>query len=76
MIHHAPEPAAFPVGPVAVAVIEPSLPASLVPPPGGPQLLVARFLPAAVAAVFVAPVTMTADPESPVTVGPPAKPAA
>ncbi len=74
MIRHAPEPAACPVGPVPVAVIVPSLPASLVPPPGGPQLLAARFLPAAVPAVFVAPVTMTADPEHPATVRPPAKP--
>ena len=74
MIHHAPEPAACPVGPVAVTVIIPSLRASLVAPPGGPRLLAACRLPAAETAVFVAPVTMTADPEDPETAGPLAKP--
>ena len=74
MIRHALAPAACPVGPVPVAVIVPSLRAFLVFPVGGPRLLAARFLPAAVTAVFVAPVTMTADPEHPATVGPPAKP--
>ena len=74
MIRHAPEPAACPVGPVPVAVIVPSLRAFLVFPLGGPNLLPARFLPAAETAVFVAPVTMTADPEHPATVDPPAKP--
>ena len=74
MIRHAPEPAACPVGPVPVAVIVPSLRAFLVFPVGGPRLLAARFLPAAETAVFVAPVTMTADPEHPATVDPTAKP--
>ena len=64
MIRHA-AAAAFPVGPLPVAVIELSLPALLLPP---------RFPPAALAAVSVAPVTMTADPEHRATVGPPAKP--
>ena len=36
MIRHAPQAAAFPVGPLPVAVIEPSLPALLVSPVGGP----------------------------------------
>ena len=74
MIRHALAPAACPVGPVPVAVIVPSLRAFLVFPVGGPRLLPARFAPAAETAVFVAPVTMTADPEHPATVGPPAKP--
>ena len=46
MIRHAPE--AFPVGPLAVAVIETSLPAVLVSSVGGPPLLPARFPPASV----------------------------
>ena len=75
MIRHA-AAAAFPVGPLPVAVIEPSLPALLVSPVGGSQLLPSRFLSAALAAVLVAPVTMTADPEHRATVGPPAKPLA
>ena len=66
--------AAFPVGPLPVAVIEPSLPALLVPPVGGPPLLPPRFPPAALAAVLVPPVTMTADPEHQATAGPPAEP--
>ena len=74
MIRHAPTAAAFPVDPLPVAVIEPSLPALLVLPVGGPPLLPPRFPPAALAAVSVAPVTMTADPEHHATVGPPAKP--
>ena len=73
MIRHA-QAAPFPVGPLPVAVIEPSLPALLVPPVGGPPLLPPRFPPAALAAIPVAPVTMTTDPEHRATVGPPAKP--
>ena len=73
MIRHAPV-AAVPVFPLAVAVIEPSLPALLVPPVGGPPLLPPRFPPAALAAVLVAPVTMTTDPEHRATAGAPAKP--
>ena len=72
MIRHAPE--ACPVGPLPVAVIEPSLPALPVPPVGGPQLSPARFPPAPVPAVLVAPVTMRTDPEHPATVRPPADP--
>ena len=41
---------------------------------GGSQLLPPRFPPAALAAVSVDPVTMTADPEHRATVIPPAKP--
>ena len=74
MIRHAPEAAAFPVGPLPVAVIEPAFRALLVPPVGVPPLLPPGFSPAALAAVSVAPVTMTADPEHHATVGPPAKP--
>ena len=75
MIRHA-AAAAFPVGPLPVAVIEPSLPALLVPPLGGSQLLPPCFPPASVAAVSVAPVTMTADPEHRATADTPAKPLA
>ena len=74
MIRHAPQAAAFPVGPLPVAVIEPSLPALLVPPVGGPPLAPPRFPPAALAAVLVPPVTMTTDPEHQATAGPPAEP--
>ena len=74
MIRHAPEAALFPVDPLPVPVIEPALPALLVPPVGGPPLLPPRFPPAALAAVSVAPVTMTADPKHHTTAGPPAKP--
>ena len=74
MIRHAPEAAAFPVGPLPVAVIEPSFPTLLVPPVGVPPLLPPRFLPAALAAVLVPPVTMTTDPEHQATAGPPAEP--
>ena len=73
MIRHA-GAAAVPVGPLPVAVIEPSLPALLVPPVGGPPLAPPRFPPAALAAVLVPPVTMTTDPEHHATVRPPAKP--
>ena len=73
MIRHAPV-AAVPVFPLAVAVIEPSLPALLVSPVGGPPLLPPRFPPAALAAVLVPPVTMTTDPEHHATAGPPAEP--
>ena len=74
MIRHAVAPAACPVDPVPVSVIVPSLLAFLVFTLGGPNLLPARFLPASETAVFVAPVTMTADPEHPATADPPAKP--
>ena len=72
MIRHAPE--ARPVGPLPVAVIETALPALLVAPVGGPPLSPARFPPAPVPAVLVAPVTMRTDPEHPATVEPPANP--
>ena len=55
MIRHA-AAAAFPVVPLPVAVIEPSLLALLVPPVGVPPLLPLCFLPASLAAVPVAPV--------------------
>ena len=74
MIRHAGEAAAFPVGPLPVAVIEPSLPALLVPPVGVPPLLPPRFPPASLAAVLMAPVTITADPERRATAGPTAEP--
>ena len=74
MIRHAGEAAAFPVGPLPVAVIEPSFPALLVPLVGVPPLLPPRFPPASLAAVFMAAVTMTADPEHRATAGPPAEP--
>ena len=73
MIRHA-EPSALPIGPLPVAVIEPSFPALLVPPVGVATLLPARFPPASLAAVFMAAVTMTTDPEHRATAGPPAKP--
>ena len=72
MIRHA-AAAAFPVGPLPVAVIEPSLPALPVPPVGGSQLWPPCFPTASVAAVSVAPVTMTADPEHRATADTPAK---
>ena len=64
LIRHA-AAAAFPVVPLPVAVIEPAFRALLVPP---------GFLPASLAAIPVAPVTMTADPEHHATAGPPANP--
>ena len=73
MIRHA-APSAPPIGPLPVAVIEPSVPALLVPPVGVPPLLPPRFPPASLAAVLMAPVTMTADPEHRATAGAPAKP--
>ena len=75
MIRHAP-PAAFPVVPLPVAVIEPPLLALLVPPVGVPPLLPLCFLPASLAAVPVAPVTMATDPEHRATANTPANPAA
>ena len=68
--------AAFPVVPLPVAVIEPAFRALLVPPVGVPPLLPPLFLPASVATVPVAPVTMTADPEHRATAGAPANPSA
>ena len=75
MIRHA-AAAAFPVVPLPVAVIEPPLLALLVPPVGVPPLLPLCFLPASLAAVPVAPVTMTTDPEHRATANTPANPAA
>ncbi len=72
MFRHPPE--AFPVGPLPVAVIEPSLPALLVAPVGGPSLSPSRCPPASVPAVLVTPVTMRTDPGHQATVEPPAKP--
>ena len=75
MIRHA-EAAAFPVGSLVVAVIEPPLLAFLVLPPGVPPLLPPFFLPASLAAVPVAPVAMTTDPEHRATANTPADPPA
>ena len=75
MIRHA-AAAAFPVVPLPVAVIEPPLLALLVPPVGVPPLLPLCFLPASLAAVPVAPVAMTTDPEHRATAGPTANPPA
>ena len=75
MIRHA-AAAAFPVVPLPVAVIEPPLPALLVPPVGVPPLLPLCFLPASLAAVPVAPVTMATDPEHRATANTPANPPA
>ena len=75
MIRHA-AAAAFPVVPLPVAVIEPPLLALLVPPVGVPPLLPPLFLLASHAAVPVAPVTMTADPEHHATASAPAIPSA
>ena len=75
MIRHA-QAAPFPVDPLPVPVIEPSFRAFLVPPVGVPPLLPPCFLPASVATVPVAPVTMTADPEHRATAGAPANPSA
>ena len=75
MIRHA-AAAAFPVVPLPVAVIEPPLLALLVPPVGVPPLLPLCFLPTSLAAVPVAPVTMTTDPEHHATAGPTANPPA
>ena len=75
MIRHA-AAAAFPVVPLPVAVIEPPLPALLVPPVGVPPLLPPLFLPASLAAIPVAPVAMAADPEHRATAGPTVNPAA
>ena len=74
MIRHAPEAALFPVDPLPVPVIEPSFRAVLVFPVGTPHLLASHPASAALAAVSVAPVTMTADPKHHTTAGPPAKP--
>ena len=73
MIRHA-AAAAFPVGPLPVAVIEPAFRALLVPPVGVPPLLPPGFSPASLAAVPVAPVAMTTNPEHRATAGPPANP--
>ena len=75
LIRHA-EATAFPVVPLPVAVIEPPLLALLVLLVGILPLLTALFLPASVAAVPVAPVTMTTDPEHRPTANTPANPSA
>ena len=75
MIRHA-AAAAFPVVPLPVAVIEPPLRALLVPPVGVPPLLPPGFSSAPVAAVPVAPVTVTTDPEHRATANTPANPSA
>ena len=71
MIRHA-AAAAFPVGSLVVAVIEPPLLAFLVLLVGGTRLFLPFFLPASLAAVPVAPVTVTTDPEHRATANTPA----
>ena len=73
MIRHA-EAAAFPVGSLVVAVIEPPLLAFLVLLVGGTRLLLPFFFPASLAAIPVAPVAMTTDPEHLATANTPAYP--
>ena len=75
MIRHA-EAAAFPVGSLVVAVIEPSLLAFLVLLVGGTPLSEALFFPASLAAIPVAPVAMATDPEHLATANTPANPPA
>ena len=72
MIRHA--AAAFPVGSLVVAVIEPPLLAFPVLLVGGTRLLLPFFLPASLAAIPVAPVAMTTDPEHRSTANTPANP--
>ena len=73
MIRHA-EAAAFPVGSLVVAVIEPPLLAFLVLLVGGTRLLLPFFFPASLAAIPVAPVAMATDPEHLATANTPANP--
>ena len=73
MIRHA-EAAAFPVGSLVVAVIEPPLLAFLVLLVGGTRLLLPFFLPASLAAIPVAPVAMATDPEHRAAANTPANP--
>ena len=61
MIRHAPEAAAFPVGSLAVAVIEASFPALLVPPVGPSSLLASHPAAALIPAVDLPPIAGTAD---------------
>ena len=61
MIRHAPEAAAFPVGPLPVAVIEPSFPALLVTPVGTPPLLASHPAAALIPAVDLPPIAGIAD---------------
>ena len=75
MIRHA-AAAAFPVGSLVVAVIEPPLLAFLVLLVGGTPLFPPFFFPASLAAIPVAPVTVTTDPEHRATANTPANPAA
>ena len=73
MIRHA-AAAAFPVGSLVVAVIEPPLLAFPVLLVGGTRLLLPFFFPASLAAIPVAPVAMTTDPEHLATANTPANP--
>ena len=61
MIRHAPEAAAFPVGPLPVAVIEASFPTLLVSPVGPPSLLASHPASALIPAVDLAPIAGTAN---------------
>ena len=73
MIRHAPEAAALPVGPLPVAVIEPSLPALLVSPVGPPPLLASHPASALIPAVDLPPVAGAADVKHRPATRPPAK---
>ena len=75
MIRHA-AAATFPVGSLVVAVIEPPLLAFLVLLVGGTRLLLPFFFPASLAAIPVAPVAVTTDPEHLATANTPANPPA
>ena len=61
MIRHAPQAALCPVGPLPVAVIEPSLRAVLVFPVGNPHLLASHPASAPLSAVDLPPVAASAD---------------
>ena len=73
MIRHA-AAAAFPIGSLVVTVIEPPLLAFPVLLVGGTRLLLPFFFPASLAAIPVAPVAMTTDPEHLATANTPANP--
>ena len=60
MIRHAPA-AAFPVGPLPVAVIETSFPTLLVAPVGAPPLLAPHPASALIPAVDLPPIAASAD---------------
>lgn len=73
MIRHAPVAAPFPVGPLPVAVIEPSFQALLVSPVGLPHLLASHPAAALIPAVGLPPIAGTADVKHHPATRPPAK---